>query len=80
MNTHTRNAVRQHLEATRENLTHANNVPVCFALRFLEEASDQLSAAIDTIKQAQAAAPAERLDLTSIGRAEGRAAMAEAQR
>ena len=78
MNTITRNAVRQHLEATRENLTHANNVPVCFALRFLEEASDQLSAAIDTIKQAQDDTPTEHIDLTTIGRAEGRAAMAEA--
>ena len=73
-----RNAVRQHLEATRENLTHANNVPVRFALRCLEEASDQLSAAIDTIKQAQDDTPTEHIDLTTIGRAEGRAAMAEA--
>ena len=78
MNAITRAAVRQHLEATRENLNHANNVPLCFALRFLEEASDHLSAAIDPIKQAQDDTPTEHIDLTTIGRAEGRAAMAEA--
>ena len=78
MNAITRAAVRQNLEATRENLNHANNVPLCFALRFLEEASDQLSAAIDTIKQAQDDTPTEHIDLTTIGRAEGHAAMAEA--
>lgn len=79
----TRNAVNEHLTATVEWLRHANNVPAEYALPLLNEARDNLAAAIDTIEQARKvieAAPARPLcDLTTLGRAESLQAIAESR-
>lgn len=85
MDSVTRLAVRTHLAAIHESLQHANNVPVDVCLPFLEEARDNLAAAIDTIEQARKEA-AEAIKakprlpgLTTLGRAESLQALAESR-
>lgn len=48
-------AVTQHLNVTRSNLTLASYAPVALSLPFLEDAFHNLEAAIDTLRRARIA-------------------------
>lgn len=81
MDTITRAALRDHLAQATEALSHANHVPVEHALPFLTEAYDQLGAAVDTLREARAAAYlppiGRRPGLSTMGRAESLALLAQ---
>lgn len=71
----TRSTLREHLAKATEALDNANRVPVEHALTFLTEAYDQLGAAVDTLREARAAAyltpvMCRRPGLSTMGRAE----------
>lgn len=77
----TRSTLREHLAKATEALDNANRVPVEHALTFLTEAYDQLGAAVDTLREARAAAYlppiGRRPGLSTMGRAESLALLAQ---
>ena len=81
MDTITRNTLREHLAQATEALANANRVPIEHALPFLTEAYDQLGAAVDTLREARAAAYlppiGRRPGLSTMGRAESLALLAQ---